>query len=1207
MNQKKLPFPSWRIASRSSYPRAQYPRWATFVRLLSAWLVFAGHAANADESIDTQTITFDIPSQSADAALTEFAEQADLTLVFPDNLVRDRTANALVGKYSLEEGAAILLEGTGLIPSFSNPIVLNITIDETSRSGETAMNTAKKAGLVAIITGALSGGVDAQEPTPTETEIQASIVTGQVTDARTGTSLRGAKVTIAETGQWTSTGAQGRFRLTNVPNGKNTLTVSFLGYAEQAEVIEVHGNDTNQDFALRGGNEVEEIVVFGQRSARSLALNQERVAENVSTVISSDALGSFPGTTIAEALRRAPGIAFIQDSATGDGANIIVRGLSPDFNTVKFNGIELPVGDGTGRSADLSNILADSVDKVTVSKTLLPNQDSSGIGGLVEIETKSPLDRPEKFMRVLVEHADRSGDFLNDVFASGTISRTLGTTRNFGVSASVQYRKRDITSLSYLADARFGEFLPLDPFGQTSTVATTLIDPRIPFPFEPGADGAFLYSTTGTYNSLETENWAATVGAQWLIGDHTDLSLDLQRTIAKRAEFNRRSSFESGISWNTPFPVAKLDGEVRNAMSLGSFWYPSQGQSLTPKLKDESDVVTLRGKTRFNKLELNYIVGHTDGSRLLPRFIQSTFFNFGAGFTPLELLMHPSAVDPVEGRILGAFGRRTDDSYPLPLLSDAGWALVNDPGQQALSFISENGSKGSNDRTLIDFGAKYELGGERWKYIEAGVQFERSSFSSFQLDATTYFPLGSASMSDIGLVLDDSDLSRIGRPGEGFGVPSLEAVVNLTDRLAALSSGASPLLLASPFTPDSRLREAGTTEKEIAAYFQGRVDFGKLEVVGGLRFSSVNIEATNLSSPIVIDENGLFVPGIVEANTRLVRESATQDVLLPRFSASYRFNDSLILRGGAFRSIARPQIQQLSTSTSLTLDLRPIWGPNGDQPQLSIRKGNPDLQPAITDSFDLSLEYYSGRVGALKAGLFYKRIENVLDTNVARGFRLLDGITLPDDPNFQTLPANLLVTGSRPENSEFDAKIWGIELSAEYQFTNLPGAWSGLGAFINYTYTDSKRKEVYNWFSKPAFDNAGNLIGFEQEDILLDNIRFNQQPEESGALGVSYNAFGFDALLSYAAQSSYKGVYLYNDLFFNTAKNDSLDFRAEYLIDSKIGQYKVYLEALDILDDPEDPTATSFLGTDDGSYKATIGGSYLGGRTVLVGLTGSFD
>lgn len=154
----------------------------------------------AGEPSDTATVTFNIPQQAADRALTLFAEQADLTLIFPPELVGDKKANELIGTYTQEEGARILLEGTGLIPSFSNEVVMNVTIDDTSSSGEKAVNATKKAGLVAIIASALSGGVGAQEPTVTETEIQTSVVTGTVTDARTGANLKGAKVTIEETG-----------------------------------------------------------------------------------------------------------------------------------------------------------------------------------------------------------------------------------------------------------------------------------------------------------------------------------------------------------------------------------------------------------------------------------------------------------------------------------------------------------------------------------------------------------------------------------------------------------------------------------------------------------------------------------------------------------------------------------------------------------------------------------------------------------------------------------------------------------------------------------------------------------------------------------------------------------------------------------------------------------------------------------------------
>ncbi|MFB2351605.1 TonB-dependent receptor plug domain-containing protein, partial [Priestia megaterium] len=81
----------------------------------------------------------------------------------------------------------------------------------------------------------------------------------------------------------------------------------------------------------------------------------------------ADMLGDFGGQTISESLRRAPGVSFQRDSFTGDGTNIQIRGLDPDMNTVKLNGVELPEGTGLGRSASLNNIQTESISKVTIS------------------------------------------------------------------------------------------------------------------------------------------------------------------------------------------------------------------------------------------------------------------------------------------------------------------------------------------------------------------------------------------------------------------------------------------------------------------------------------------------------------------------------------------------------------------------------------------------------------------------------------------------------------------------------------------------------------------------------------------------------------------------------------------------------------------------------------------------------------------------
>ncbi len=121
-------------------------------------------------------ISFDIPQQRADLALTQFADQADLTLIFPFDEAREKTANRLVGDYPLEEAVEILLAGTGFNPTFSNRVVLNIATDNQSEPGGKEMTVKKNAGLVAFLAAIFSVGAGAQE----EAENTASSVLEEV-------------------------------------------------------------------------------------------------------------------------------------------------------------------------------------------------------------------------------------------------------------------------------------------------------------------------------------------------------------------------------------------------------------------------------------------------------------------------------------------------------------------------------------------------------------------------------------------------------------------------------------------------------------------------------------------------------------------------------------------------------------------------------------------------------------------------------------------------------------------------------------------------------------------------------------------------------------------------------------------------------------------------------------------------------------------
>lgn len=84
-----------------------------FKRLISIGLLLLTTSLSG-HSLAQQTFEFDINPQQADEALTEFAKQANTTLLFPIELAEQIKANGLTGTFTLQEGLQLLLQGTPL-------------------------------------------------------------------------------------------------------------------------------------------------------------------------------------------------------------------------------------------------------------------------------------------------------------------------------------------------------------------------------------------------------------------------------------------------------------------------------------------------------------------------------------------------------------------------------------------------------------------------------------------------------------------------------------------------------------------------------------------------------------------------------------------------------------------------------------------------------------------------------------------------------------------------------------------------------------------------------------------------------------------------------------------------------------------------------------------------------------------------------------
>jgi len=200
---------------------------------------------------------------------------------------------------------------------------------------------------------------------------------------------------------------------------------------EMARVLLVHANikdvvDSFQEYRddTPTYEPMEEIRVYGSRANLINAVDKQMMADNIISVVDSDALGNFPDTTAADAVRRLSGINVENDQ--GEGRYITIRGLSSDLNAVSVNGASM-VAPENGRSVIMDGIPTELLDSITVAKSLVPEMDADSIGGRVEFNTKKATELDDRLFNIKLatkwsEKDDKQmpnasiiyGDFITD-------------------------------------------------------------------------------------------------------------------------------------------------------------------------------------------------------------------------------------------------------------------------------------------------------------------------------------------------------------------------------------------------------------------------------------------------------------------------------------------------------------------------------------------------------------------------------------------------------------------------------------------------------------------------------------------------------------------------------------------------------------------------------------------------------------------------
>ncbi|GAB3226901.1 TonB-dependent receptor [Hymenobacter seoulensis] len=171
------------------------------------------------------------------------------------------------------------------------------------------------------------------------------ILTGIVRDRKTQEVVPGVTVVLEGTELGTSSDAEGRYRLANIPTGSYNVRASFVGYEPllRANVVITSGNASIINLELNSSSQqLSEVQVVGSRAIRVATAETPLSVQRINTEeIKSNPGGNFD---ISKVIQTLPGVGGGGTGGTSGFRNdIIIRGGAPNENVYYLDGIEVPV------------------------------------------------------------------------------------------------------------------------------------------------------------------------------------------------------------------------------------------------------------------------------------------------------------------------------------------------------------------------------------------------------------------------------------------------------------------------------------------------------------------------------------------------------------------------------------------------------------------------------------------------------------------------------------------------------------------------------------------------------------------------------------------------------------------------------------------------------------------------------------------------
>lgn len=753
---------------------------------------------------------------------------------------------------------------------------------------------------------------------------QSGNIQGTVTDEN-GLYLPGANAIITSLSKGAITDFDGKFAMVDVPVGTYTIEISYLGYEDLYKEITVEDNTTvSINFTIEPKTmELDgvEVTAYGL-SGQSKALNTQRTNLNITNVVSTDQIGKFPDSNIGDAVKRIPGITMQVDQ--GEARNVIVRGLSPQLNSVTLNGSRVPSAEGDNRNVQMDLIPADMIQSIEVSKAVTPDMDADALGGSVNLITRtSPqgfrlsatlgsginfiTDKPIFNGSVLV--GNRSND---DKF--GWMIAVSGNDNDFG-SDNVEAEWTDEfeynTGVEDVEGEAVLEEVPVDPYVNVYEQREYLVQ-RIRRSFSANLDYKFDVNNTVFLKTMY--NWR----------DDRENRFRLEHEILD-AEDIEAGDFTITDGVPTRFPAAV------KRQSKGGI---DSKRNKNRRLEDQRmQNYSLGGNHLWGNLKVDWMTSYAKASeeRLNERYAEFE----------TEYIINNDVLNSKYPR------------YSVANIEDA--ALEN---FEYSEVTEENQYTEEEDvNVFVNFELPLDIFGQGDGTFKFGA---RGRFKSKLRDNDFY----EFDLEDDFTTLADIPVKNYNDPdflaGSQYQIGSFAS----EDWLAALNLiPSNGELVVDEFAPSN----FEVKEDVFAGYVMFNQKLSeKFSVLAGLRIENTNLESKG-NRVVYIEEDedaGIEEEILVEE----VNGENSYSNILPGVHFKYNLTNNTILRFAWTNTLARPNYQDLIPRAEVI---------NEDN---ELVLGNADLNPTTSMNFDVMAEHYFQSVGLLSGGLFYKNLDDFIYT-----------------------------------------------------------------------------------------------------------------------------------------------------------------------------------------------------------------------------------